>query len=133
MCSSDLFAIVPIFALANAGVAVGSDFGASLSSTLTLGIIIGLVGGKFIGIFGVSYLAVRSGLTELPEGVGWRHIGGASFLGGIGFTMALFIAGLAFDDPAMLDRAKIGILLASLIAGIAGYVSLRMMPESAEG
>ncbi len=126
------FAIVPIFALANAGVAVGSDFGASLSSTLTLGIIIGLVGGKFVGIFGVTYLAVRSGLTELPDGVGWRHIGGASFLGGIGFTMALFIAGLAFDDPAMLDRAKIGILLASLIAGIAGYVSLRMMPESAE-
>jgi Na+:H+ antiporter, NhaA family len=121
------FAIVPIFALANAGVDLGSDLGTALASALTAGIVIGLVAGKFIGILGASYLAVRSGITELPDGVDWRHIAGASFLGGIGFTMSLFIAGLAFDDPAMLDRAKIGILLASLLAGVAGYSLLRLV------
>lgn len=120
------FAIVPIFALANAGVDLGTDLGAALTSTLTLGIIIGLVAGKFFGIFGISYLVVKTGVTELPDGVGWRQIAGASFLGGIGFTMALFIGGLAFEDPAMLDRAKIGILAASLIAGFAGYITLRL-------
>ena len=119
------FFIVPVFALANAGVDFRTaDIGDALGSSLTLGIILGLVAGKFVGIVGVSYLAVRFGLTELPDGIGWRHIGGASFLGGIGFTMALFIAGLAFDDPMMLDRAKIGILIASLIAGVVGYIVL---------
>jgi len=123
------FAIVPVFALANAGVDLGADLEEAVTSSLTLGIVVGLIGGKLIGIFGVSYLAVRSGLTELPHGVTWRHIGGASLLGGIGFTMSLFIAGLAFEDPVLLDRAKIGILLASLIAGIAGYIVLRLVAE----
>ncbi|MEZ4571026.1 MAG: Na+/H+ antiporter NhaA [Thermomicrobiales bacterium] len=124
------FAIVPVFALANAGVDLGADLGSALSSSLTLGIVFGLVAGKVIGILGASYLAVRAGITELPDGIDWRQIAGASFLGGIGFTMSLFIAGLAFDDPMMLDRAKIGILLASLIAGISGYAVLRMVSDT---
>ena len=127
------FLIVPVFALANAGVDFRSaDVGDALGSSLTIGIILGLVVGKFVGILGLSYLAVRFGLTELPDGLDWRHIAGASFLGGIGFTMALFIAGLAFDDPVMLDRAKIGILLASLAAGIVGYVVLWLSHRPAE-
>ena len=127
------FVIVPVFALANAGVDFRSvDIGDALSSSLTFGIIVGLVVGKFVGILGLSYLAVRFGLTELPDGIDWRHIAGASFLGGIGFTMALFIGGLAFDDPVMLDRAKIGILVASLIAGIAGYIVLWLSHRPAE-
>ncbi|CAN5786493.1 Na+/H+ antiporter NhaA [soil metagenome] len=126
------FVIVPVFALANAGVDLGADLSEAVTSSLTLGIVLGLVLGKLVGIVGVSYLAVRSGLTELPRGVTWLHICGASLLGGIGFTMSLFIAGLAFDDPAMLDRAKIGILLASLIAGGAGYTVLRLVAVSRE-
>jgi NhaA family Na+:H+ antiporter len=127
------FFIVPIFALANAGVDFrDANIFDSLTNNLTLGIILGLVVGKFIGIFGLSYLAVRVGVTELSQGVQWRHIAGASFLGGIGFTMALFIAGLAFDDPAQLERAKIGILAASLIAGVAGYLMLRLLPQTGD-
>ena len=128
------FGIVPIFALANAGVDLGTDLGAALTSSLTLGITIGLIAGKPIGIVGASYLAVRLGLTELPGGAQWRHILGISLLGGIGFTMSLFIAGLAFDDPALLDRSKIGILLASAVAGTAGFALLRAIstPDAAD-
>jgi NhaA family Na+:H+ antiporter len=119
------FAIVPVFALANAGVEFGEEMSDALSSSLTLGIVIGLVAGKLIGITGFSYLVVRLGLTELPDGMGWRQVVGVSFLGGIGFTMSLFIAGLAFDDAALLDRSKIGILFASVISGVVGYSLLR--------
>jgi NhaA family Na+:H+ antiporter len=123
------FAIVPIFALANAGVELGADLGNSLTTSLTAGIVVGLVAGKLVGITGFSYLAVRLGPTELPDGVSWRQLIGVSLLGGIGFTMSLFIAGLAFDDPARLDQAKIAILLASLIAGIAGFLLLRAVSK----
>lgn len=126
------FAIVPIFALANAGVDLGADLEAAVTSSLTLGIVLGLIGGKLVGILGISYLAVRSGLTELPHGITWRHISGAALLGGIGFTMSLFIGGLAFDDPVLLDRAKIGILMASVIAGGAGFLVLRLGADPRE-
>ncbi len=124
------FGIMPIFALANAGVDFGTDLGASLTSSLTIGIVLGLVLGKPIGILGASYLAVRLGVTELPRGIVWRHILGVSLLGAIGFTMSLFIAGLAFESPVLLDRAKIGVLIASILAGAAGFIFLRMVKHS---
>jgi len=118
------FLIIPLFALANAGVALGGDVGAVLGSPVTLGVIVGLVVGKQIGVLAFSWAAVRLGIAELPAGVTWREVWGVSLLCGIGFTMSLFIASLAFADAALLDAAKIGILAASLIAGIAGTLVL---------
>lgn len=117
------FLIVPLFALANAGVAIGGDLGGALTSPIALGVIIGLVVGKQIGITLGAWLVVRAGLAVLPEGVTWRHVYGGAWLGGIGFTMSLFVAELAFGE-ATLALAKIGILAASLIAGVGGYLVL---------
>ena len=119
------FAIMPIFALANAGVAFEGNIADQLGSSVALGIIVGLAVGKPLGITLVSWLAVRLGWAVLPPGVTWKHIHGAGWLAGIGFTMALFIASLAFDSAATLANAKIGILFASLIAGTVGYTLLR--------
>ena len=119
------FAIMPIFAFANAGVALGGDVGAALGASVSLGVILGLFFGKQIGVTAFSWLAVRLGWAVLPEGVGWRQVYGVSLLTGIGFTMSLFIANLAFDDPAVLDQAKIGIFAASLLSGVLGWVLLR--------
>jgi NhaA family Na+:H+ antiporter len=121
------FAIVPLFALANAGVRIEGDFGTALGNRATLGVILGLVLGKQLGVTLAARLAVRSGVTELPEGVSWRHIYGSGWLAGIGFTMSLFVADLAFADPgeaALLTAAKLGILVASLIAGVGGWLLL---------
>lgn len=121
------FFIIPVFALANAGVTlVGLDILGALFSPVSLGIIVGLFIGKQLGIFGLSYLAVKMKLASLPEGVNWKNLYGAGILAGIGFTMSLFIAGLAFDDPALLDLSKIGVLTGSLISGIVGYVYLKI-------
>ncbi|MCB9846138.1 MAG: Na+/H+ antiporter NhaA [Phycisphaeraceae bacterium] len=115
------FVIVPLFALANAGVAVRpDDLVAAGSSPIGIGIVVGLLAGKPLGVFGFSWLAVRLGVASLPEGVRWRHVLGAAFLSGIGFTMALFIGALAFSDPTDLARVKVAILGASLLAGAAG-------------
>jgi NhaA family Na+:H+ antiporter len=92
---------------------------------VALGIVAGLVVGKQLSITMFAWLAVRSGLSELPEGVGWRHIYGAGWLAGIGFTMSLFISDLAFADGSLLQTAKLGILAASLIAGLVGWTILR--------
>ena len=122
------FAIVPLFALANAGVRIEGDIGSVLSNRVTLGVILGLVLGKQLGVTIAAWLAVRSGVTELPEGVGWRHIYGAGWLAGIGFTMSLFVADLAFaegSEAPLLTAAKLGILVASLIAGVGGWLILR--------
>jgi NhaA family Na+:H+ antiporter len=118
------FLIMPVFALANAGVALRGDASPDVASPVTLGVIVGLLLGKPVGIFLASWLAVRSGLAELPQRVTWQGIHGAAWLGGIGFTMSLFIGGLAFADPALLANAKIGILIASTLAGITGYALL---------
>ena len=119
------FGIMPLFALANAGVELGGG-GAALGSTITIGVIAGLVVGKPVGITLASWLAVRSGVAALPAGINWRTLIGAGVLGGIGFTMSLFIAGLAFgDSAASLTSAKLGTLIASLIAGVAGWSMLR--------
>ena len=126
------FVIMPIFALANAGVAVLGHFFDDLFNPVSLGIVFGLVVGKQIGILLFSFLAVRLHLAELPAGVTWRHIWGVAWLGGIGFTMALFIDGLAFGGSPLLDTAKIGILAASIISGIVGYAILRNTPMMVE-
>jgi Na+:H+ antiporter, NhaA family len=122
-----VFVIMPLFALANAGVVLGQDFAATLLSPVSLGIVAGLLLGKQIGITLFAWLAVKSGISEVPQGVTWRHIYGAAWLAGIGFTMSLFIADLAFAGSSLLDVAKLGILAASLIAGIAGWAILRIV------
>ncbi|HSK79227.1 MAG TPA: Na+/H+ antiporter NhaA, partial [Thermoanaerobaculia bacterium] len=121
------FGIMPLFALANAGVELtGGDYGAILSSPVTLGIFLGLVLGKSLGITLFSWAAVRTGLAALPGGVTWRLIHGVAWLAGIGFTMSLFVAGLAFAGaPALLTAAKLGVLAASLSAGVCGWFLLR--------
>jgi len=120
-----IYAIMPIFALANAGVTFGgSDLTSALTSPIALGVMMGLIFGKPLGIVGFSWLAIRLGLAELPTGLRMRHLIGGGFLAGIGFTMALFIANLAFPGSAFLDNAKIGILMASLLAGIVGSAIL---------
>jgi NhaA family Na+:H+ antiporter len=119
------FFIVPLFALANAGVALTGDLGAMLTDPIVVGVVLGLVVGKQVGITAATWLLVRSGRASLPEGVRWHHIYGVAWLGGIGFTMSLFIGELAFHDSPALPLAKIGILLASVIAGIGGYLILR--------
>ena len=120
-----VFAIMPIFALANAGVPLGGDIVGALASPVALGIVLGLVVGKQLGITLFAWLAVRSGVSELPEGIGWRHVYGAGWLAGIGFTMSLFITDLAFSEDSLVETAKLGILGASLIAGVVGWTILR--------
>ena len=119
------FLVMPIFALANAGVPLGGGAGAALRSPVALGIALGLVVGKPVGILLASWAAVRAGAADLPAGVAWRHVHGAGWLAGIGFTMSLFVAGLAFADPAVLDTAKLGVLGASVVAGLVGFMLLR--------
>jgi NhaA family Na+:H+ antiporter len=120
------FFIIPVFALANAGVTIGEmDIVGALTSPISLGIIFGLFIGKQIGIFGFSLIAVKLKLASLPEGVNWKNLYGAGILAGIGFTMSLFIAGLAFGYPELLDLAKIGVLSGSLVSGIVGYIMLK--------
>lgn len=118
------FFIMPVFALANAGVAIEGSLTATLGTPVSLGIMLGLFAGKQAGVLGAAWLAVKAGVAALPDGVGWRQLWGVSLLCGIGFTMSLFIAGLAFADPALLDSAKVGILAGSLISGVAGALAL---------
>jgi NhaA family Na+:H+ antiporter len=116
---------MPLFALANAGVALGGGAGAALTQPVAWGILAGLVVGKPLGITLATGAAVRLGLAHLPAGTTWRQIIGVACLGGIGFTMSLFIAGLAFGEGDVLATAKIGILAASVLAGVAGWLILR--------
>ncbi len=119
------YAILPLFALANAGVDLGGEIGPALLSPVGIGIIGGLVIGKTVGISLFSWLAVRLNVARIPEDVSWRQLMGAALLAGIGFTMSLFIAGLAFGDGEALTAAKIGIITASLLAGSMGWLLLR--------
>jgi len=118
------YLILPVFALANAGVSLQGDIVQSLAHPVSSGIVFGLVVGKPLGVTLACWLAVRMGVASLPPGVGWSQLGGAGLLAGIGFTMSLFIGGLAFSEPSLLDISKLGILTASLLAGIAGSVFL---------
>ena len=119
------FVIIPIFGFANAGVSLGGITPADLLAPLPLGIALGLLVGKQVGIVGFAWLAVKAGLARLPEGVGWGKVHGLSLLAGIGFTMSLFIGNLAFADPAQIDAVKLGVLSGSLIAAVAGFFLLR--------
>ncbi len=125
------FVIVPIFALGNAGV-VFNVSAAVFSSSVVWGVLLGLIIGKQVGITTFAWLAVRLGLADLPDGLMWRHIYGASWLAGIGFTMSLFVGGLAFGNGALLTQTKIGILAASLISGLVGWMILRATPAIPE-
>jgi Na+:H+ antiporter, NhaA family len=126
------FGIMPLFALANAGVSLSGTSLGGATAPIALGVVVGLVVGKVVGLFGASWLVVRSGIGELPQGVVWRHIFGVSFLGGIGFTMSLFIASLAFLDADRLAAAKLSILVASVIAAVCGLgVLSRVAPSEA--
>ena len=122
--------ILPLFALANAGVAIGGDLMAVLGSPVPLGIIVGLVAGKPAGVLLMSWFAVKSGRGALPEGVTWTQLAGAACLAGIGFTMSLFISDLAFAEEHLIATAKVGILAASLAAGIAGFALLALSGRS---
>jgi NhaA family Na+:H+ antiporter len=117
--------IMPVFAFANAGITVEGDFINSLINPVTIGILAGLFFGKQIGIFIFSWVACKIRLASLPENISWKQMYGIGLIGGIGFTMSLFIAALAFGESDLIINAKIGILLASLFSGIAGYLMLR--------
>ncbi len=119
------FLILPLFALANAGVTIDADLGAAVKHPVTVGIALGLLVGKQVGVTGFAWLAVRFGLAELPTNVKWSQLYGVSWLAAIGFTMSLFIGGLAFEDPQYLAMAKVAVLGASVVAGIVGVVILR--------
>jgi NhaA family Na+:H+ antiporter len=123
------YVIMPIFALSNAGVTVSAD--TALNTNLILGIALALILGKAVGIYLMSNLALRLGVSKLPDGVRNIQILGVSFLAGVGFTMSIFIANLAFKgNPELLDSAKVGILIGSLVAGLTGYFLLRALGNS---
>ena len=116
------FLILPIFAFANAGITIGGGALEGLMSPNGLGIMLGLLGGKLIGVSLASFLAVKAGLCLLPGAVRWRHVVGAGWLTGIGFTMSIFITNLAFEgNDALINTSKMAILLASFLAGLIGY------------
>jgi NhaA family Na+:H+ antiporter len=125
------YLVIPIFALANAGIALNFDsLGETLNHPVTLGVVLGLVLGKFIGITGCSWLVLKLGLTELPKDTRFTQIAGVSLLAGIGFTMSIFVAQLGFaHNEELLLMAKTGILAASLLAGVAGFVWLYLVSE----
>jgi NhaA family Na+:H+ antiporter len=125
--------IIPLFALANAGIRINfSSFHELIFEPVSLGIILGLVGGKIIGIAGVAFIAIKSGIAKLPENSSMSQIFGVAALGGIGFTMSIFVADLAFiHAPALVFQAKIGILTASLFSGILGFIWLRYIAKPA--
>jgi NhaA family Na+:H+ antiporter len=120
------FVIMPLFALANSGVDVSNMGLADLLSPVALGVMLGLLLGKPAGIMAATFIAVKAGIAERPGGAGWTNILGVTIVAGIGFTVALFIAALAYPgQAAMLDQAKVGVLVGSLLAGLAGVAVLR--------
>ena len=123
--------IIPLFALANAGISIDfSSIGSTVMQPVSLGIIAGLIFGKVFGIFGVSWLAIRLKIAKLPENSSMSQIFGVAFLGGIGFTMSIFVADLAFiGNPELIFQAKVGVLIASLFAGLFGYFWLKAVSK----
>jgi NhaA family Na+:H+ antiporter len=117
--------VMPVFALANAGVPLGASFLRALTEPVAIGIMLGLVVGKQLGVGLFAWIALRTGLGRMPAGVDARQIWGAACLCGVGFTMSLFIADLAFGSAVLLESAKAGILTASIISGLLGWIVLR--------
>ena len=132
------YLIVPLFAFANAGIYFGDLSFSALFGGVSLAIIIGLVAGKFLGVFLFSWLTVKLGWAPMPEGCNWKQLASVALLAGIGFTVSLFIANLSFDtgDPILsplLDNAKLGILVGSLLAGFGGWLALHFtLPKNGE-
>lgn len=127
------FVVVPLFALANAGVRVSwDDLVNAFSDPVTRGVVFGLVVGKPVGIFAFSVIAVRLGIGKKPAGATWAQMFGVAILGGVGFTVALFVTELAFDPGPLADQAKIGILAASAVAGVLGFSYLRFVGGSTD-
>jgi NhaA family Na+:H+ antiporter len=125
------FIILPIFALANTGIAVGADWLENLTSPNSVGIIAGLTLGKPVGVIVLCAIAVACGLCRLPPDLTWREIAGAGILGGIGFTMSIFIANLAFPgDTETTNASKLAILIASFLAGTTGFLWLKLLGNS---
>ena len=121
------FVILPIFALANTGIIVASNWYQNLSEPNSLGIMLGLIVGKPLGITLVSFIVVMLGLCRLPLDLNWKHVFGAGLLGGIGFTMSIFITNLAFvGQPDVINASKMAILLSSLMAGLIGFLWLKL-------
>ena len=120
------FVVMPIFALANAGVTIEGNIIDLVSSNITLGVIAGLLFGKVIGIYGISWLLIKFKIAPLPSGMNKMHLLGAGILAAIGFTMSLFIAGLAFESTDEEMQAKIGVLIATLIASIIGFIIIKI-------
>ncbi|MCJ7871758.1 Na+/H+ antiporter NhaA [Marinovum sp. 2_MG-2023] len=119
-----LYMIVPIFAFANAGVVLQGMSFSDLLAPLPLGVALGLIVGKQVGVFGVTYALVKTGVARMPHGANWLHIYGLSCLAGVGFTMSLFIGSLSFADPALMNDVRLGVLSGSLVSGVIGYVAL---------
>jgi NhaA family Na+:H+ antiporter len=129
------FVVVPLFALANAGIPLSRGALADAkSSTVTIGVVVGLVIGKPLGISLFAWLACRAGVAELPSGGNWSAMIGVATIGGIGFTVSIFVTGLAFTDTALIDDAKVGVLVASLVAALVGTILVRRVrPARTEG
>jgi NhaA family Na+:H+ antiporter len=115
---------MPLFAFANAGVRIG---GPIEHAEIAIGVLAGLIIGKPLGITAAAFITVKSGMAKLPDGVNWASLLGYACLAGIGFTMSLFIAMLAFDQTALVEAAKLGIFAGSLLAGIAGAIVLKVV------
>ncbi len=120
------FIILPIFALANTAINLSGDIGEILTQNYSLGIAAGLIAGKPVGIFLLTFLAVKLGLCKLPDDLNWQSVAGVGFLAGIGFTMSIFITLLAFDNETIINNAKFVILISSLVAGLIGFISLKI-------
>ncbi|MCC7441057.1 MAG: Na+/H+ antiporter NhaA [Bdellovibrionales bacterium] len=123
------FGIMPVFAFANSGVSLGGSDGGltgALTSPIGMGVALGLFAGKQIGIFGAAWLAVKSGLAQLPSGLSWRGTYGLAILGGIGFTMSLFVSMLAFSEPEFVDTAKLAVFCGSILSACAGFLYLKL-------
>lgn len=126
-----LYVIVPIFAFANAGVVLkGMTFG-DLLAPLPMGIALGLILGKQLGVFGITFAMVKLGLARMPSGANWAQIYGIACLAGIGFTMSLFIGSLSFTDQALMNEVRLGVLSGSILSGIMGYIALRLSTRDA--
>lgn len=119
------FVVLPIFALANAGVSLQRDMLATDDArSVAMGVALGLVMGKVVGILAGSWIALRLRIAVLPAGVRWPHLIGIAVLGGIGFTVSLFISALAFDDAQLVDAAKLAVLCSSIVSAVAGMLVL---------
>ena len=120
------FIILPIFALANTAIVIGTDFTTIITQNYSIGIALGLIIGKPLGIITILFIAIKLGWCKLPNDLNWKSILGVGFLAGIGFTMSIFITLLAFENETIINNAKFIILLASLLAGLIGFISLKL-------